>query len=124
MPSTVYKTYRQVTIGATLSASNLVNSGGCTLVGWNLINPDSANAYLKLYNASSHSDVTVGTTVPVRTLLVPGSGTAFLSNEDKFQLNFPLGIVVAVTTGLADSNTGAPSTGCYVELYYDTSPSN
>ena len=124
MASTVFKQYRQTSITNTLTSSNVVASGFCTLVGWNLINPNTSNVYLKLYNAAAYTDVTVGTTIPVRTLLIPGSGTAFLSNEDKFQLNFNLGLVVAITSGMADNNTGAPSSGSYVEILYDGNPAN
>lgn len=121
MASTVYNISRTVAMS---SSATLIAAGSLTIVGWNLINPNSANAYLKLYNAASAGAVIVGTTSPVKTLLIPGAGLFFLSNEDKFQQNFSLGIVAAVVTGIADNNTTAPSTGCYVEILYDGQPNN
>ena len=119
MASTVYKQYRNVTLSNTPTQ---IVAGFSTLVGWNLINPNSSNVYLKLYNKASTPDVSSDT--PERTLLVPGSGTSFLSNEDKFQLNFPLGMWALVVTGIADSNNTAPGSGLYTELLYDGNPAN
>jgi len=120
MASTVYKSYREVALSST---ALLVNTGSCVLVGWNLINPNTSNVYVKLYNSVSNPDPVMGDT-PVRTLLVPASGTVFLSNEDKFQLNFPLGMWVVCVTGIADDDVAAPVTGCYTEILYDSSPNN
>jgi hypothetical protein len=117
MASTVGKISRTV---AMTNAATLISAGASVLVGWNLINPITTAAYLKLYNAASAGAVTVGSTTPVKTLLIPpGPGLFFLSNEDKFQQNFNLGIVAAVVTGIADDNSTAPGTGCYVEIMYE-----
>ena len=120
MASTVYKTYREVALSSTAAQ---VNSGFCTLVGWNLINPNTSNVYVKLYNTAAPPDPVMGD-VPIRTLLIPASGTAFLSNEDKFQLQFNLGMYISCVTGIADDDVSAPGTGCYVEILYDSSPNN
>ncbi|MEK6879113.1 MAG: hypothetical protein AABY22_05865 [Nanoarchaeota archaeon] len=117
MASTIQISFRQV---AVLATTVLVADGNQALVGWNLINPISTDAYLKIYNSATAAGVTVGTTTPIMTLLIPaGPGTFWQSNEDKFQMGFSLGIVIAVTTGIADSNTTAPGTGCYVQLFYN-----
>lgn len=120
MASTVYKQFRQVAVSNT---AVLINSGSCVLVGWNLINPNSANAYVKFYN-NTLAEVNGGTGTIVKDLLIPGSGTSLLSNEDKFQLNFNIGMVIKCVTGIADADNTAPSIGCYVELLYDASPNN
>lgn len=117
MGATLAKSYRNA------SATNtkvLVQAGNFNIVGWNLINPDAADsAYLKIYNAASIADVTLGTTAPVETLLIPfGPGTGLLSNEQNLQIACPLGIVYAVTLEMADSGTSAPTTACYVGLRY------
>ena len=116
MPSTIQNKSRTVAMVAT---PVLIGTGKQNLVGWNLINPISTAAYLKLYNAAAAGDVTVGVTAPQKTLLIPpGPGLFFLSNEDKFQETFNLGLVAAVTTGIADADAGVPATGCYVEILY------
>lgn len=115
MPSTVQNSYRNV---AVTNVATLVEAGNLALVGWNLINPIATTAYLKLYNAATAAEVTVGTTVPIETLQIPAAGLFWQSNEDKFQLAFSKGIVIAVVTGIADSNASAPGTGCYVRLSY------
>lgn len=117
MASVIQNPFRQVAVVAT---AVLVITGNQALVGWNLINPITTSAYLKLYNAAAAIDVTVGSTIPVMTLLIPASGTFWQSNEDQFQVAFPLGIVIACTTGIADSDTASPGTGCYVQLFYNT----
>lgn len=99
----------------------LVAAGNLDLIGWNLINTGTVNLFLKFYNAATAAAVTVGTTAVVRTLLIPAAGTVFLSNEEKFQDGFNLGIVIAVTTLIADSDTTVPVTAAYVELSYQTS---
>ena len=116
MASTLQFIFRNVAVSNT---AILVRTGSNLLVGWNLINTNTTNSFLKLYNAAAAADVTVGTTAVVRTLLIPASGTVFLSNEDKFQVGFSLGIVAAVVTGIADNNTTAPTIGCYVEILYN-----
>lgn len=111
--------FRQV---AVTNTAVLVIAGDVCLMGWNLINSIGTAAYLKFYNAATAAAVTVGTTAVVRTLYIPASGTAVLSNEGAFQRQFSLGMVIAVTTGIADNNSAAPSTGPYVEILYANNP--
>lgn len=120
MASTVHKQFRSV---AVTNTGESVNDGFCVLVGWNLINPNSSNAYVKFLNNTA-AEVAVGIENIVKTIMIPGSGTSLLSNEDKFQMNFPVGMFVKCVTGIADSDNTAPTTGCYVEILYDSSPSN
>lgn len=117
MPSVIQKPFRQV---AVTNTKVLVQAGNWAIVGWNLINTNSTNAYLKIFNAASAADVTLGTTTPEDTLCIPAAGTSVLSNEDKYQIGCSLGIVIACTTEMADSGTTAPSTGCYVQLFYNS----
>ena len=117
MPSGLQKSFRQV---AVVNTAVVVEAGNWAIAGWNLINPISTSAYLKFYNSATAGAVTVGTTTPLMTVLIPAAGTFWQSNEDQFQMGFNLGIVVAVTTGIADNDTAAPATGCYVQLFYNT----
>lgn len=118
MPSTVQIQYRSNNI--TTAAAFLVATGNRVLVGWNLITIGTTSSYLQLYNAAATTDVTVGTTAPIRTLLIPAGGTALLSNEDQFQLQFNLGIVGAVTGGMLDNSSAAPNGACMVEILYNS----
>lgn len=74
------------------------------------MNLSTGKRYLKIYNATAAS-VTVGTTTPVLTFVIPTQGD---TNGTGFVLTVPMGIpfdtaiTVAATTGLADADTGAP----------------
>lgn len=75
------------------------------------INLAATKRYLKFYNATA-ANVTVGTTTPVLTFVIPTQGD---TNGTGFVLQVPMGIAfdtaisAAATTGLADNDTGAPS---------------
>lgn len=116
MPSIIQKQYRLNNI--TDATKYLVVAGNYVLVGWNIATKGTTNAYLKLFNAAATTDVTLGTTAPIRTLVIPASGTALLSNEDEFQVAFPLGMVYAVTGDLLDTDTSSPAGACMVEILY------
>lgn len=70
------------------------------------VNLNAAVRYLKLYNKASAP--TVGTDVPVATLPIPASatGAGFIVGIPG-GLNFTTGIAYALTTGVADADTGA-----------------
>lgn len=120
MPSVVQKQYRQVVVPLDpVSPVMLVAAGNWAVVGWNLINPNTTNAYLKIFNSATAEAVTLGTTTPVDTICIPGSGTSVLSNQDTYQIGCNLGICIACVTEIADSGTTAPGTGCYVQLLYN-----
>ena len=116
MPNELNSVYRNVAVVAT---PVLVSPDARFLAAWNLINPNTSGVFLKLYDAATAGAVTVGTTAVKSTLFIPGSGTSVLANLENYQLGFQDGIVVAVTTGIADSDTTAPSTGAYVEIQYN-----
>jgi len=73
-------------------------------------NTATTTRWLKFYNATA-ANVTVGTTTPVITLGLPGntsddvSGIVFGANG----VSFGTAITVAVTTGVADADVGAPA---------------
>lgn len=69
-------------------------------------NVNAAARYLKLYDLAIAP--TVGTTVPVHTFALPGSATGsgvVLSIPGG--ITFAAGIALALTTGMADADTGA-----------------
>lgn len=70
-------------------------------------NINAAVRFLKLYNKASAP--TVGTDTPVLTLPIPGNtaGAGFTLDTGGMGIAFATGIALALTTGLADSDTGA-----------------
>lgn len=69
-------------------------------------NQNAATRYLKFYNKASAP--TVGTDTPVWVLAVPGNSTgAGMVVALPMPLKFSTGIAFAITTGAADSDTGA-----------------
>lgn len=84
-------------------------------------NTTDAPIYLKFYNLTAAS-TTVGTSTPALTFVVPGNansdGSGFVWNND-IGLEFTTAITVAATTGVADSDTGAPgANACIVNIGY------
>jgi len=73
--------------------------------GWYIYNAAATTRYLKFYNATAAS-TTVGTTTPIMTIPIP----PFAASNIEFTngIAFATAITVAVTTGVADANTGAP----------------
>lgn len=72
-------------------------------------NINASVRYLKLYNKASSP--TVGTDTPVLTLPIPGNsaGAGFVLDTGGSGIAFSTGIAYAITTGVADSDTGAVS---------------
>lgn len=86
------------------------------------VNLTDAPLYLKFYNATAAS-VTVGTTTPVLVFPVVSQGTVdgagFVFNSD-IGFAFGTAITVACTTGVANSDTGAPgANACVVNIGYN-----
>jgi hypothetical protein len=71
-------------------------------------NRSASIMYLKFYDATAAS-VTVGSTTPVLVLPIP-SGSGFTWNLSPQGMQFGTAITVAATTGVANSDTGAPAT--------------
>lgn len=70
-------------------------------------NTNASARWLKLYNATA-ANVTVGTTAPVATFYLPASGANPVKLDISEGLRFDTAITAAATTGVADSDTGAP----------------
>jgi hypothetical protein len=71
------------------------------------VNLNAAVRYLKLYNKASAP--TVGTDVPVMTIPIPGNtaGAGIVIDTGAMGAAFATGIALAITTGVADNDTGA-----------------
>lgn len=108
-----YLTNRKLSAAST-NATNAKGSAG-QVYGWYLYNANAAARYLKLYNKATAP--TVGTDTPVLTIPIPAGGGANL--EIAGGLEFTLGISYALTTGIADSDTGAVAANdIVVNLFY------
>lgn len=93
-------------VSAASTNATLVLGAPCEVTKLTVSNTNAAARYLKIYDTATAP--TVGTDVPVATYLIPGATTGTGSNipitiPDSFQLGFGL----ALTTGVADSDTGA-----------------
>lgn len=87
---------------ATTNATSAKGSAG-QVFGWYLYNANAAVRFFKLYNKATAP--TVGTDVPVLTIPIPpGSGA---NVEYSHGIAFATGIAYAITTGVADADTGA-----------------
>lgn len=83
----------------------LVKAQPADLTGWSLSNTNADPRYLKIYHAASTDDVTVGTTVPRQTILIPGNAKGTGNNFEMLEgVDYPNGIVVALTALPADND--------------------
>lgn len=98
---------------ASTNATSLKASAG-TLYGLSISNSNAAARFFKLYNKASAP--TVGTDTPIRTIQLPGNATVITAFP--MGLNFSTGIAWALTTGIADADTGAVGTDISVDLDY------
>jgi hypothetical protein len=91
-----------------------------TVYGWYMSNSSSSIRYVKFYNATA-ANVTVGTTTPVLTFLLPANSTSGVGANALGSVGIAFGtaITVAATTGVADNDTGAPGANeVIVNLFY------
>ena len=96
-PTTTFTNSAATTNGTVIKAS------AGTL--WNVVvsNVNAAARYLKFYNSTT---VTVGTTTPAFTILIPAGATVNIAGGSN-GIRFATGICLGITTGMADADTGA-----------------
>ncbi len=93
----------------------LVKAAPGSMYGYHIMNAAVAARYVKLYDKLTAP--TVGTDVPVLTLLIPASGS--LSAQFEAGIWFTLGIGAGAVTAVADNSTAAPSANdVVVNLFY------
>lgn len=97
------------------NASSAVKATAGIVYGWNFINTNATAVYVKLYNIVT---AVVGTTVPARVILVPGTSAAFVANSATIQHNFSTAISMACVTGIGDADATAPAIAIMAEVYY------
>lgn len=88
---------------ATTNATSVKASAGTV---WSIIcsNANAAARYVKFYNLAVAP--TVGTSVPAFTIAIPASSTIQITGGSN-GIRFGTGIALAITTGIADADTGA-----------------
>lgn len=93
-----------------------VKTAAGKLYGWYIFNAAASTRYVKFYNATAAS-VTVGSTTPVLTVPIPAGSAANVEYTNG--IPFSTAICVAATTGVADSDTGAPAANdVVVNIFY------
>jgi hypothetical protein len=86
------------------------------IYGYYYFNSAATTHYLKFYNATT-ANTTVGTTTPILTFPMPAGAAANIGFP--YPLSFSTALSAAVTTGLADNDTGAPAaSACIVNVFY------
>lgn len=96
-----------------LVAAGDVKTGGGVLHALELSNLDAAVAWLQIFDATDHTAVTLGTTVPKLSLHVAASAD---KGPHDLDFGFNSGLVFAVTT--TDGGAVLPSTGLAVDATY------
>ena len=108
--------FRDTALTATVASGTTVP---CELTGWNIINPNSTDVYVKFCNSAG---ATIGTTAVSKTLLVPANASIYMEhNKNASQKYFGTAMMVYCCTTLADSGSTAPTTALYIELFYKKS---
>lgn len=82
----------------------------CSLVA---SNPHTAATWLQIFDAATIASVTLGTTLPLRSIAVPAGGSVVL---DRPCLEVQKGLVVALTSG--QFNGSAPGADGTINLAY------
>lgn len=97
----------RVISGASTNAA-VVKNGAGQLYGWVISNSNASARFLKIYNKATSP--TVGTDTPIMTIPIPGN-TSWVTGHVEFAMGIPFstGIGLAITSGVADSDTGAIS---------------
>lgn len=92
-------------VSAATTNATVAKASPGRLFGWVASNTNAAVRYLKIYDTATAP--TVGTTVPVLTIALPVGNVATHDMADG--IVFSRGISFALTTGVADADTGAVS---------------
>lgn len=102
---------------ACTSTAQAVKASAGRVGGYYINNPNTADAWLHIYNVASGS-VTVGTTNPLVTFRIPGNAT----NSGAANWSIPQGITFGTAIAIACTSTaagsGAPSNALEADIYY------
>ena len=109
--------FHKLTAAATTNATSVKTTVG-KILGGRVTNLAAAVRYLKFYNKASAP--TVGTDTPILTIPIEATSSIYLADIIGFLgMSFTTGIAYALTTGIADGDTGALTAGdVQVNLLY------
>ena len=103
----------QLNVSSLISVNNttavVISAAAATVYGIQISNNSATVAYLKLYNSASQ---TCGSGTPQFCLMIPASTTIPIENVGGDA--YVNGVSVCLTTGIADSDTGAPAANAYI----------
>ena len=113
----------KIAVKSTIAANNttaiVLKSTGGTVYSVDAFNNGTTVAYVKLYNATS---ATCGTGTPQARYMIPFGATSSGGGFNVSNINgdaYGLGIVMCITTGIADADTTAPAASTYiVNIHY------
>ena len=97
--------------------ADLIQSGVTILNGWYIYNAASTVRFVKFYNKATAA--VAGTDTPVIVLPIPAGSGANIMCERGIR-EFSLGLSVSATTGVANSDTGAPAANDVVATLFFT----
>lgn len=100
---TIYSGYPGKLISAASTNATSILAAPCEITKLTVSNTNAAARYLKIYDLAVAP--TVGTSIPVATYLIPPSGGSNIPLPIPESLQF--GFALAITTGPADTDTGA-----------------
>lgn len=90
-----------------------VTTTSANFYGYRIYNPNGAASFVKLSDTSSGA---VGTAAVKTTITIPANTEIY---EERTQpIRFDNQVRVTATSGHADSNSAAPTSDLYVEIYY------
>ncbi len=90
-------------ISANSTNATIVKAGLSQVKGIQVYNLNAAARFLKIYNKATAP--TVGTDTPVKIIVIPGN-TAGAGSNVVTDISLSLGLAFALTTGVADADTG------------------
>lgn len=109
--SLMLATYRDLDCQPT---GKIINANPGQVWGWYICNNSASARFVKLYNKAT---APASTDTPAQTFQIPGSSAANVMCAKG--IRFTAGIGIRGTTGVADNDTGAPTTNdLVVNIFY------
>lgn len=105
--------FRSTTVDESLE---LIKDGETNVFGFNAINPNSSDVYLKFFDVDGGA--TLGTDDPFKTMMVPANGTVGITVKDLPQFHAENRLEIGATGALADNDTTAITSDLVVDVNY------
>lgn len=110
--------YVEHLISASGTNANAVQAGNTQVFGWSICNTNASARYVKIYDKATPP--TVGTDIPVATIMIPGSTSGAVVNQmSPMGIRLFTGLAFAITGGIADTDaTGITANDVALNIYY------